>query len=98
MLFLMYDPEVAHQAIKIPRKYRRFGCFSLLFWNATCVENIHNDIQDYTWCVIIPFRNFICADLECLFVNTLIKINRKDICILRSKEMWHTVSNVLEDQ
>lgn len=92
ILFTTLCPEEAKIMSTIPEELRVFGkMFTAGYWNMEPLYNVHRDIRDWRWCVVIAFGGFKSGILDFPVLNVSVNLMRLDICFFWSKKLFHTV-------
>lgn len=91
----VFDPEAAKLIKRVPTEHRIFGNFTVGFWNVTNISKLHRDNRDFRWCFVIPFVENTSANLDLPVLNATVCLKRGDLCVVPSKDLFHSVSNVV---
>ena len=97
-LFRKVCIEVAFNVAKVPGDYRLWDAVTLLFWNLSNITKSHVDVRDLQWSMVLPFGDFTGGEIDLPYLNARVKVKRKDIYLINSNKVYHTVCESSPDR
>jgi len=91
-------PGFSTRIQRVPRKLRKFGLFSVVYFNATNISNFHRDIKDWMYCAIIPLGKYNGGELLLKYINVKVDLQRGDFALLASNMVFHNSAEANGDR